>query len=142
MTPDPEKPGARSVSIGGNATGAVIVTGDQNVVTAKIKLVTLPPPETVNIAAEIQALREVLAGLDAPDARKIRNAFEDLDEELAKPKPDKDEVGQALQRALGYAEKVAGFADKVEALAPRVVNAVSWLGKNWHKLLAAVGLAI
>ena len=142
MTPDPEKPGARSVSVGGNAIGSVIVTGDQNVVTAKIEQVTLPPPETVNIAAEIQALREVLAGLDTPDGRKIRNAFEDVDDELAKPKPDKDEVGQALQRALGYAEKVAGFADKVEALAPRVVNAVSWLGKNWHKLLAAVGLAI
>ncbi len=142
MTPDPEKPGARSVSVGGNAVGSVIVTGDQNVVTAKIEQVTLPPPETVNIAAEIQALREVLAGLDAPDARKIRNAFEDVDDELAKPKPNKDEVGQALERALGYAEKVEGFADKVESLAPRVVNAVSWLGENWHKLLAVVGLTI
>ena len=142
MTPDPDKPGARSVSVGRDAIGSVIVTGDQNVVTAKIEQVTLPPPETVNIAAEIQALREVLAGLDTPDARKIRNAFEDVDDELAKSSPDKDEVGQALQRALGYAEKVAGFADKVEALVPRVVNAVSWLGKNWHKLLAAVGVSI
>jgi len=142
MTPDPEKPGARSVSVGGNAIGSVFVTGDQNVVTAKIEQVTLPPPETVDIAAEIQALREVLAGLDAPDARKIRNAFEDVDDELAKPKPNKDEVGQALERALGYAAKVEGFADKVESLAPRVVNAVSWLGENWHKLLAVVGLTI
>ena len=142
MTPDPEKPGARSVSVGGNAIGSVFVTGDQNVVTAKIEQVTLPPPETVNIAVEIQALREVLAGLDAPDARKIRNAFEDVDDELAKPKPNKDEVGQALERALGYAAKVEGFADKVESLAPRVVNAVSWLGENWHKLLAVVGLTI
>ncbi len=142
MTPDPEKPGKRSVSVGGNAVGSVIVTGDQNVVRAKIEQVTLPPPETVNIAAEIQALREVLAGLDAPDARKIRNAFEDVDDELAKPKPNKDEVGQALERALGYAGKVEGFADKVESLAPRVVNAVSWLGENWHKLLAVVGLTI
>ena len=142
MTPDPDKPGARSVSVGGNAIGSVIVTGDQNVVTAKIEQVTLPPPETVNIAAEIQALREVLAGLDAPDARKIRNAFEDVDEELAKEQPDKDEIGQALERALGYAAKVEGFAGKVESLAPRVMKAVSWLGENWHKLLAVVGLGI
>ena len=142
MTPDPEKPGARSVSVGGNAIGNVIVTGDRNVVRAKITQVTLPPPETVDMAAEIQALREVLTALDTPDARKIRNAFDEVGDELAKPSPDKDEVGQALQRALGYAEKVAGFADKVEALAPRVVNAVSWLGKNWHKLLATVGLSI
>ncbi len=142
MIPDPEKPGARSVLVGGNAHGSVIVTGDRNVVRAKITQVTLPPPETVDMAAEIQALREVLTALDTPDARKIRNAFDEVGDELAKPSPDKDEVGQALQRALGYAEKVAGFADKVEALAPRVVNAVSWLGGNWHKLLAAVGLGI
>ncbi len=142
MTPDPEKPGARSVSVGGNAIGSVIVTGDQNVVSAKITQVTLPAPETVDMAAEIRALREVLACLDTPDASKIRRAFGDVDDELAKPKPDKDEVGQALERALGYAEKVEGFADKVESLAPRVVNAVSWLGGNWHKLLAVVGLTI
>ena len=84
----------------------------------------------------------MLAGLDTPNARQIRNAFEDVDDELAKPKPNKDEVGQALERALGYAEKVEGFADKVESLAPRVVNAVSWLGENWHKLLAVVGLTV
>ena len=142
MTPDPEKPVARSVSVGGDAIGSVFVIGDQNVVTAKIEQVTLPPPETVDIGLEIQALREALVGLDAPDARKIGRAFDDVDDELAKPKPDKDEVGQALDRALGYAEKVEGFADKVEQLAPRVVNAVSWLGKNWHKLLAVVGLGI
>ncbi len=142
MTPDPEKPGARSVSVGGNVSGSVVVTGDRNVVTAKITQVTLPAPETVDMAAEVQALREVLTALETPDARKIRNAFEDVGDELAKPKPDKDDVGQALQRALGYAEKAAGFADKIEALAPRVVNAVSWLGKNWHKLLAAVGLGV
>ena len=47
-----------------------------------------------------------------------------------------------MERALGYAEKVEGFADKVESLAPKVVNAVSWLGKNWHRLLSIVGLAI
>ena len=142
MTPDPEKPGARSVSVGGNAIGNVIITGDQNVVTANIERVTLSPPETVNIAAEIQALREVLAGLDAPDAGKIRNAFSDVDDELAKDQPDRDEVGQALERALGYAKKAEGFADKVESLAPRVMKAVSWLGENWHKLLAVVGLTI
>ena len=142
MTPDPEKPGARSVSVGGNAIGNVIVTGDQNVVTANIERVTLSPPETVNIAAEIQALREVLAGLDAPDAGKIRNAFSDVDDELAKDQPDRDEVGLALERALGYAKKAEGFADKVESLAPRVMKAVSWLGENWHKLLAVVGLTI
>ena len=142
MTPEPKKPGARSVSIGGNVSGAVIVTGGHNVVKAKIELVTLPPPETVDIAAEIEALREALTGLDAPDARKIRNAFEDVDDELAKDQPDKDEIGQALERALGYAAKVEGFAGKVESLAPRVMRAVSWLGENWHKLLAVVGLGI
>ena len=63
--------GDRSVSIGGDATGSSIVTGDDNVVTTKYEQVTLPAAESVDISAELTALREVLEKLDSPDGAMI-----------------------------------------------------------------------
>lgn len=132
----------RSVSIGGSVTGSAIVTGDSNTVSVQFQPASLPKPEQVNIKAEVEALREVLATLSSPDRRKIDNALEDAEEELKKPEPDKDEVGKALDRAIGYAEKATGFAEAIDKLRPHVQNAAAWLGENWYKLLPLVGLAI
>ncbi|NEP16647.1 MAG: hypothetical protein F6J97_07025 [Leptolyngbya sp. SIO4C1] len=100
----------------------------------------LPEPERVDILAELAALREILTQLESPDQRKINNALEDAEAELEKPEPDKDEVGQALDRALNYAEKANGFAEAIDQLRPHVEQAAGWLGKHWHKILAVVGL--
>lgn len=132
----------RSVSIGGDATGNIIQTGDQNVASLQFQQVTLPPPESVDIHAELNGLRELLEQLSSPDSRKISNALSDAEDELAKPEPDKDEVGKALDRALDYAKKAEGFADVLGKLKPRITNVASWLGKHWHKLLPIVGLVL
>ena len=142
MSDLPRPEGDRSVSIGRDATGNVIQTGDRNVADLKFQQVTLPPPESVDIRAELAALRETLAQLQSPDLRKIENALSDADDELAKEEPNKDEVGKALDRALEYAEKADRFAGLIETLKPHVTNAASWLGSNWHKILGAVGLAV
>ena len=134
--------GDRSVNIGGNVTGSSIVTGDDNVVQTTYQQVTLPPPDSVDISAELRDLREALAGLDSPDRRKIENALGDAEDELAKSDPDKDEVGNAVDRALKYASKAQGFAEVAEKLAPHVKNAAAWLGKNWYKILPVVGLTV
>ena len=132
----------RSVSIGGNAEGNIIQTGDRNVASVSYQRVTLPPPESVDIQSELKVIRETLAALAEASSRKIDNAFSDAEEELSKAEPDRDEVGRALERALDYAQKTSEFAGIVETLAPHVVNAASWLGKNWYKLLGVVGLVI
>ena len=134
--------GDRSVIIGGDATGSSIVTGDRNIVETNYQQVTLPPAESVNISAELNALREALEKLDAPDGRKIANALTDAEDELTKPEPDKDEVGKALERALEYASKADEFADATEKLVPHVKSVAAWLGKNWYKILGVVGLAV
>ena len=130
----------RSVSIGGSAIGSVIQTGDSNTASVQFKQATLPAPESVNIRAEISALRSALAKLETSDSRKIDNAFADAEEELKKPEPDKDEVGQALDRALNYGKKAEGFVQLTEKLEPHLTKAIAWLGENWHKLLSVVGL--
>jgi hypothetical protein len=80
--------------------------------------------------------------LETEDQRKINNALEDAEVELEKPEPDKSEVGQALDRALKYAEKASGFAEAIDKLRPHVEAAAGWLGKHGYKLLPLVGLAL
>jgi hypothetical protein len=141
MTDSSKSSSNRSIQIAGHATGNVLQTGDRNVAAVQYQRATLPPPELVDIQAELAALRELLAQLDSPDRRKIDNALGEAEDEEAKPQPDKDEVGKALGRALDYAQKAQGFAKAIETLTPHVVNVASWLGSHWHTLLAAVGLA-
>ncbi len=132
----------RSVSIGGSVTGGVIQTGDGNTASVQVQQAALPQPESVDIQAEVAALRDVLLQLQAPDQRKIERAFEDVEEELKKPEPDKDEVGQAIDRAINYAQKANGFAESIDQLRPHVEKSAAWLGEHWHKLLPLVGLAL
>ncbi len=132
----------RSVSIGGSVTGSAIQTGDSNTANINYQQVSLPAPESVDIQAEFTALREIIAKLETSDRRKIENAFADAQEEIKKPQPDKDEVGEALNRALKYAKKAEGFASAIEKLQPHLSKTTAWLGDNWHKLLGLVGLTI
>lgn len=132
----------RSVSIGGSVTGSAIQTGDYDIANINYQQVSLPAPETINIQAEINALREIIEKLETSDRPKIDNAFEDAQEELNKPQPDKDEVGDALNRALKYAKKAEGFAGAIEKLQPHLSKITDWLGDNWHKLLGFVGLTV
>ena len=119
----------RSVAVGNDVIGGVIVTGNSAKVNYR-KTTNLPEPESVNIQAEINALREIIAKLETSDRRKIENAFEDAQEELNKPQPDKDEEGEALNRALKYAKKAEGFAGAIEKLQPRLSKITAWLGEN------------
>ena len=128
----------RSVSIGRDAVGSSIVTGDHKVVRTEYSS-SLPPADQVDIKAEVTALRELLAALQAPDQGKLERALADAEEEAAKPEPDPDEVGGALDRAIGYAKKANGFAEQAAKLKPHLEAACGWLGQNWHKLLAAAG---
>ncbi|EAZ92641.1 hypothetical protein [Crocosphaera chwakensis] len=133
-------PQNRSVSIGGNVTGANIITGDSNKVSLDYQSVPVPEPQSVDIQSTLMTIRDILAQLDTSDRRKIENAIADAEEELQKPQPDKDEVGQALERAVKYAEKANGFAEAITKLKPHLTSAVGWLGKNWASILTKVGL--
>lgn len=132
--------GERSVSIRRDARDSVIVTGDRNTVTQTLKRISLPPPESVDIKAEFAALRATLVSLAAPDGPKIENAVSDAEHELQKPEPDKDEIGKALDRAIGYAQKAEDFASTAGKLMPHIINIAGWLGKAGVALLRMFGL--
>lgn len=129
----------RSVSVGGDATGNVFQTGDDNVASLQFTQTTLPPPESIDIKAELAALRELIGQLQSEDQKKIGRALEDAQDEVGKSEPNRDEVGDALERALKYAQQAEGFAETAAGIKGHVTNVVSWLGDSWHKLLPFVG---
>jgi hypothetical protein len=139
-------PGDRSIRVGRDANGSVMVTGDNNQIDVRIQATRartpLPPAETIDIGQELARIRAVLARIGGENAGKIQRALDDATDEANRPDPNRDEVGRALDRALVYAKASTGFAEEVSRLAPQVKNAVGWLGANWHKLLAFVGLAV
>jgi len=141
MTEKPTSSANRSVRIGGNAIGNNIITGDQNKAHLYYEQITLPPPNTVNMQQELAKLRESLAGLKSEDTTKIHNALSDAESELRKPKPNKSEVGGAIERVLKYAKQAVGYAELAEKLKPQIINVAAWLGSNWHSLLGYVGLS-
>jgi hypothetical protein len=127
------------MKVGGNATGTFIA-GNENRVESAVKQVSLPDPSTIRIADELAGLRAILGKLNSAEAAKLRRALDDADEEASKPKPDKDEVGSAVERALKIAAKASDFADNTSKLLPYVKGAVAWLGAHWIGLLPLVGL--
>ena len=139
-------PGDRSISVGRGTYGSVMVTGDNNPIEARLQTtkvrMSLPPAGMIDIGQELARIRAVLERIGGENAGKIQRALADATDEANRPDPNKDEVGRALDRALVYARASTGFAEEVSNLAPQVKNAVAWLGANWHKLLAIVGLAV
>jgi hypothetical protein len=138
--------GDRSISVGRDANGSVMVTGDNNRINARIQATqirTTPPPAgTIDIGQELARIRAVLERIGGENAGKIRRALDDATDEANRPDPNKDEVGSALDRALVYAKSTTGFVEEVSKLAPHVKNAVGWLGANWHKLLLIVNFVV
>lgn len=130
---------SRNIHVGGNATGNVFQTGDGNTASLEFQQVTLPPPEQVNIQAELNALAEVLTSLDDPITTGVALK---LEEEAHKLNPDKSVVATTLETGLDYAQKLQGFAEAIDKLRPHVQNAAGWLGEHGHKLLPLVGLAL
>lgn len=125
---------SRNVNIHGSANQSIIQAGDGNTAEQHI---TLPPPERVNIQAELAALKEILAGFQRPI---IDAVMVEVEEEIAKPNPDKSVVATTLETGLTYARNLQGFAEAMDQLRPHVQNAASWLGEHGTKLLPLVGL--
>ncbi len=128
---------SRSVLTGGAVTGSIIVTGDNNAVTK----ITLPAPETVDMRAELEALRLILKRLETTRASDIEKVLNAAQIESAKLQPDRNKVCEHLTQVLTYASGAAGFGYLVEKLVPPVRSAAAWLGSNWYDILRFVGLS-
>jgi hypothetical protein len=132
--------GDRGVRTGRDAVGNVITTGDHNVVEAHVtatkREAPVADPVTVDVAKELATIRVLLTSLESEHAKKIGRALDDADEEAGKKTAgSKDELGNALDRALRYAKSAAAFATTAAKLGPHLQNVVAWLGDKWTALL-------
>jgi len=124
-------------------TGSSIVTGDYNTVTTTMRQVAIPPADKVDVKSELAALRELLAGLkNVPDRGRLDRAMQDAIEEAAKPEPDKEWVGNALERVVKSAKAASDFTENAEKIVPRLVALGSWLGLAGRAVLNMMGVAI
>lgn len=122
--------------------GSAIVTGDNNRVQLKDIKVAVPSAQDVDIRTEVEALKAALAELQVPEGSKMSRALEDAVEEAAKPEPDKEELGNALERAVKYAKGANDFSEQVVKLAPTLAAVASWLGDKGRILLSLAGLVL
>jgi len=129
-----------SISIGGSATGNVFQTGDNNVASVQVTQTTLPPPNSVDIRAELTAIRELLARMQAADQKRIERALDDAHDALSMDPPDRDVFGESLARALKSARKSDRFATVAGELQGHVTRTAAWLGEHGRELLPLVGL--
>jgi hypothetical protein len=91
-----------------------------------------PSGAEVAIHDVFRRLQEAFAGLGGADAPKVVNALEDVGTELAKPQPDRQEVGQALERAVRYVRRSGGSLSEEGMTALK--QAALWLGEDWLRL--------
>ncbi len=131
-----------SIKIGGNVDRSVISSGDGARIDYRAS--NLPAASEVDIAGELAAMRELLAALElsAEDRKKVDNALDYAGDVAAEASPDRDAVGQALERALTVASKAEKLGKKAEKLAGHVSRAAGWLGENWHRLLGLIGAGV
>lgn len=117
----------------GSAPGPSVMTG-------RYAKTSLPAPHRVDMPTELAKLRRILTVLRAEDAILIEIALDEARYQLARPRPDADKIGAAVQRALDHASRDEGFDERRAALAPPLSKVCAWLGGPWHRLLGFIGL--
>lgn len=122
-------------------TGSSVVTGDNNLVSTRMQQITLPPPDTVDVKAEVAALRELVLTLNLPERGKLNRAIEDATEETGKADPDKEEVAGAVGRIVKYAKAADDFDEHATKLLPHIAALGSWLGAAGYAVLKLAGIA-
>ncbi|AZZ96042.1 hypothetical protein [Pseudoalteromonas sp. R3] len=131
----------RTIQVGGNANGSVIVTGDCNEVYAAPKI-TMPQPQAVDIQQALRELTSTLSELSTQQPRKLSNALEEAKEEIEQAQPDKAEVAESLARAAKIAKEAESFASHSEKLVERFTPVLGWLGPHATRVAEALGVAI
>jgi hypothetical protein len=142
----PAMTGDRSVSIGRDAVGNIMVTGDRNRVDTKVSVTwsrsELPPAASVDIQAELRALKEALAKLASEDKALVESAVVEAEHLAKKLEPRKDKIGAALERAVGYAGSAEKLAQSGDKLWPTLKVIGGWLGEHGTNVLRLAGIAL
>lgn len=124
--------GDRNSNIIGTVSGGVIQTGDHSSAALTVQQAD-SAAQNIDVRKEVAAIRQLLGDLVSSDHKKITRAFEDIEDELNKAAPDRNEIGESLERALRVARKAENFAAIVGSLTSHLQTVCSWLGSGWQR---------
>jgi hypothetical protein len=119
-----------SVNVSGNVTGSAIVAGNDAFVFQQST-----QDAAISVTNELQAIGDLLQSLSTEPQANITTAIDGAAIESAKPQPNKEAVGNALECAIKYAKQTERFASIIDRLGPHVAAVANWLGVGWSSLM-------
>jgi hypothetical protein len=120
-----------SISVGGDVTGAALVTGRRNIAT--VIYTGTDAPERQPVLEALAAIQTELARLPGPKAPVAAALTATSVEAATKEQPDKQQIGNFLETALKTGREIAEYAGVTEKLLPYVQTVTSWLGGEWTR---------
>lgn len=88
-------------------------------------------PSLEEVRAELENLRKIFAGLIIADKPKVERALADAKDELDKAQPDKQEIAEALDRALKNAKKAGALTKEFqESILQPLEKLAAWCSIN------------
>ncbi len=123
----------RSINLSGNSKVGVASTGDN----ATINYTETHNTLNQGIQTDLRNLKELFLNLELGEHReKVEKLLIDAEEETQKEKPDKEEIGSALDRVLKLVNKTGKLTTAVkDKLIPIAKTVGEWLGEHGENLL-------
>lgn len=111
--------------VGDNAKVTMVVDGQQVVITTQDVVEALAKVKGILAAAEVDSVRQ----------KEMDLAVAEAEAEMAKDKPEKSKVGQALEKAVTIAKGATNAKELIALATPLLYTAAGWLGDAGAGLL-------
>jgi hypothetical protein len=135
-TPQPEPVHAmsesnRTYNVTGNVSGTNVNFGDNSTINANTTIGNLPSPDSVDINAVLQQLKDLVDKIPDSTSKAIATNGLSTAEIVAKdPNADKSIAASGLTQAVSLLKSTNSVASEVAKLAPLVMQAAAWLGPH------------
>jgi hypothetical protein len=123
-----------NIKVGGNVVGSAIAAGNRNVQTVTFS--GSDAAERKKVLDALQAVQIALNELKGAPAKSAQREVAAAIGAAKEPVVSKDDIGSALETALGAAKKTEEFASIAGKLVPHIQTVAMWLGTQWAGLVA------
>ncbi|MGH1365343.1 MAG: hypothetical protein ACRBF0_17405 [Calditrichia bacterium] len=133
----------RNISVGGNVSGSVLITGDKNTVTHSSHNNTAPPAAGSLEEAKLclKEIKDILAKMQLSQANtiKTKKALETANEFIELENPLRSEIDEEIATAINLIREEDAFESYKAELRSPIEKLKNWLGDNWMHLATVVG---
>jgi hypothetical protein len=123
-----------NIKIGGNVVGSAVAAGSCNIQTVTFS--GSDAAERERVLDALQAIQFALNELKGAPAKSAQREAAAAVEAAKEQGANKDDIGSALETALGAAKKADEFVSIAGTLLPHIQTVATWLGTQWAGLVA------